>query len=86
VNPVKPIFRPMSEFPSMEARVERLTLRYKAAFDEYQGIVDKNAEACFTGGKPSEQSLLEEERAFEELDSARHALLEAAAHACPTIH
>ena len=83
---MKAVFRPMTEFPSMNNNVAALTLRYRVAFKEYQGIVDKNAELNLTGGKPSEQALVAEERAFEELDSARQALLDAAAEACPTVH
>jgi len=83
---MKAVFRPMKEFPSMNNSVEVLTLRYRTAFDEYQGILDKNAELSLTGGKPSEQAVIQEERAFEELDSARQALLDAAAQAYPTLH
>jgi hypothetical protein len=74
------------QYASMDDNVEALTLRYKAAFAEYQGLMNKHAELCMSGGKPSEQALLEEERAFEELDVARYALLDAAALAYPTIH
>jgi hypothetical protein len=66
--------------------LELLTLRYKAAFAEYQDILDKNAERNLTGVRPSQRAVLEEERAFEELDVARHALLDAAALADPTVH
>jgi len=38
------------------------------------------------GDRPSIRARIEEERAFEELDSARHALFTAAAVAFPTIH
>jgi hypothetical protein len=78
------IVRPMRELALHD--IEKLTTRYKAAFDEYQVIVDKNAELSLLGEKPSQQALLDEERAFEKLDFARHELLEAAARACPTIH
>jgi hypothetical protein len=83
---MKAVFRPLTEFPSMNNNVAALTLRYRAAFKEYQSIVDKNAERSLTGGKPSDQALLEEEQAFEELDRARQALLDAAAEAYPTVH
>jgi hypothetical protein len=83
---MRAVFRPLREFPSMSNNLEVLTLRYTTAFEEYKGIVDKNAELSLTGGKPSEQALLQEERAFEELDSARQALLDAAAQAYPTLH
>ena len=66
--------------------VDALTLRYRTAFEQYQDIVDKNAEASLMGDKPSPQAQLEEERAFDALDSARYALLDAAAQAYPTIH
>ena len=76
---------PLLDLSSME-NVEALTMRYQTAFEEYQDIVDKNAELSVMGDKPSEQAQLEEERAFDELDSARYALLDAAAQAYPTIH
>jgi hypothetical protein len=66
--------------------IEQLTLRYQAAFEEYQDIVVKNTELNMTGGKLSRQAQREEELAFDELDSARYALLNAAALADPTIH
>jgi hypothetical protein len=66
--------------------VERLTLRYQVAFAEYQDVVVKNTELNMTGGSLSPQAQHEEELAFDELDSARYALLNAAALAYPTIH
>ena len=66
--------------------VERLTSRYQAAFADYQDVVVKNAELNLTSGKLSPQAQLEEELALDELDSARYALLNAAAHANPTVH
>jgi len=66
--------------------VEQLTLRYQVAFAEYQDVVVKNTELNLTGGKLSRQAQLEEELASDELDSARYALLNAAALADPTIH
>ena len=72
--------------PGSDDPVELATLRYKAAYVEYRGVVDKNAEVSMCGDKPSEDALLEEERAFDELDSARYALFSAAAVAFPTIH
>ena len=66
--------------------VELATLRYNAAYAEYKVLVDKNAELAMTGGKPSKRARREEERAFEELDCALEALLNAAAQAYPTIH
>jgi pentose-5-phosphate-3-epimerase len=82
---MKAVFPPMTELSSM-GNVEVLTLRYKTAFDEYQDIVDKNAELSLMGDKPSQQAQQAEERAFDELDSARYALLDAASLAYPTIH
>ncbi len=76
----------MTEFPATGSNVARLTMRYRAAFEEYRGIVAKNAHLNLTGGKPSPQAQLDEERAFQELDSARQALLDAAAQADPTVH
>ena len=64
----------------------QVTLRYRTAFAEYQHVVDRNTELMLSGGKPSKLAHLEEERAFEELDVARHALLVAAELAYPTIH
>ena len=66
--------------------VEVATLRYKAAYLEYHDVMDKNAELSMDGGKPSQESMLQEEAAFEKLDSARQALLEATALAHPTVH
>jgi hypothetical protein len=66
--------------------VERLTLRYSAAYAVYHYLTDKNSELWLSGGRPSKRARDEEEQAFEELDSARHALLGAAACAYPTIH
>jgi hypothetical protein len=66
--------------------VEAATLRYKAAYHEYHGVVDRNAELRIDGVKPSEESILEEEVALEKLDCAQHALLEATALAHPTVH
>jgi hypothetical protein len=76
----------MAQHTSLDGAVELLTMRYKAAFAEYQGILDKNAELNLAGDRPSKRALLEEERAFDELDVARHALLDAAALAYPTVH
>jgi hypothetical protein len=72
--------------PGSDDPVELATLRYKAAYAQYRGLVDKNAEVSMTGTKPSEGALLDEERAFDELDSARYALFNAAAVAFPTVH
>jgi hypothetical protein len=66
--------------------IAALTLRYKAAYAVYRYLVDENADLCMTGGRLSKRARYEEELAFEELDSARHALLRAAARAYPTIH
>lgn len=61
-------------------------VRYKAAFEVYEGVVGMNTELRLNGHQPSVGARLEEERAFEELDCARHALFIAAAVAFPTIH
>ena len=66
--------------------VERLTMRYQTAFAEYQDVVVKNTELNMTRGSLSHQAQREEELAFDELDRARYALLDAAALAYPTIH
>ena len=78
----QPIECPMAD----DGVVERLTLRYQMAFAEYQDVVVKNTELSLTVGKLSRQAELEEELAADELDSARYALLNAAALADPTIH
>lgn len=72
--------------PGSDDPVELATLRYKAAYAEYRVLVDRHSELSMTGRKPSPLALLEEERAFEELDSARYALFTAAAVAFPTVH
>jgi hypothetical protein len=66
--------------------VEMAMVRYKTAFAEYQDLADKNAELNMSGDKLSPRARLEEELAYDELDSARHALFTAAAVAFPTIH
>jgi hypothetical protein len=71
--------------PAMDDAVRELTLRYEKARDLYQSIVDDNTELAMTGGTPSAQALFAEEQAFEDLDVARHRLLDAAARAYPTI-
>lgn len=78
--------RPNTHSPPAEAVVEVLTVRYRAAFARYEGIVHQNTELTLTGGRPSVKALLEEEQAFEDLDGARHALLDAAARARPALH
>jgi hypothetical protein len=66
--------------------IDLFSVRYRAAYEVYQQVVDRNADLCLSGGKPSDAALQDEERAFDELDCARHALLDAAALAYPTIH
>ena len=66
--------------------IAALTLRYQAAYAVYRGLVDEHAALTMTGGRLSDHARYEEELAFEALDSARHALLGAAARAYPTIH
>lgn len=70
----------------MDDVIEHLKARYEAALDKYQGIVQRNSSIGMHGGRASVQSLVDEERAFEALDCARHALLVAAERAYPTIH
>jgi hypothetical protein len=65
---------------------ELLTSQYRAAYTRYQGLTDKNTELSLTGGKPSAQARLDEECAFEQLDVARHALMNATALSRPTVH
>lgn len=72
--------------PGSDDPVELATLRYKAAYADYQGAVDENTELILSGGKPSWRARLEEELALDELDRAREALFNAAAVAFPTIH
>ncbi len=72
--------------PVCDEVVETATLRYMVAYAEYQGVVEGMAKLTLSGGRPSEQAQRLEERAFEELDCARQALLDAAAQAFPTIH
>jgi hypothetical protein len=62
------------------------SVRYKAACKAYHHLVDRNKDLYLRGGKPSDTARQDEERAFDELDCARHALLDAAALAYPTIH
>jgi hypothetical protein len=78
----QPVECPLSD----DAAVERLTSRYQVAFSDYQDVVVKNTEVNLTSGKLSQQAQREEELALEELDSARYALLDAAAQANPTVH
>lgn len=70
----------------MDDAVEQLKERYETALDEYRSIVDRNSSVRMRGGRASLQSLVDEERAFEALDCARHALRVAAERAYPTIH
>jgi hypothetical protein len=72
--------------PGIDDAVERAMVRYWAAQAEYEGVVVRNIELTLNGGKPSQLARLDEERAFEALDCARHALFTAAAVAFPTIH
>jgi hypothetical protein len=62
------------------------SVRYKTAYQTYQDLVARNTSLYLSGGKPSDTARQDEERAFDELDCARHALLDAAALAYPTIH
>jgi hypothetical protein len=71
---------------AIDDAVEMAMVRYQTAFADYQGLVDRNAELSMSGYKPSPRARLAEELAYDELDSARHALFTAAAVAFPTIH
>lgn len=66
--------------------VELAMVRYQAAFEMYEDVVDMNTWLRLNGDQPSMRARREEERAFDELDCARHALFAAAAVAYPTIH
>ena len=83
---MKLLVRAAAQHGMVENAIDLLTARYNAAFVEYRSIVDRNAEAFSNGSGASVRSLVEEERAFEALDCARHALLVAAEQAYPTIH
>ena len=74
------------ERPGSDDAVELAMVRYQLAFEVYEGVADKNSWMRLNGDRPSEGARLEEERAFEELDCARHALFTAAEQAFPTIH
>lgn len=80
------LFGPLPEAPASDDPVELAMLRFKAAYAEYHNLVERNAELSAAGDKPSQESLLGEEEAFDELDGARQALFDAAALAHPTIH
>jgi hypothetical protein len=74
------------EHPGSDDPVERAMVRYQVASEMYEGLADLNTWLRLTGDRPSMRLRLEEERAFDELDCARHALFTAAAVAFPTIH
>jgi hypothetical protein len=73
-------------YPEMDDTFDVVTTRYRAAVLQYQHLTNKNARLNLSGDKPSAQQLLDEERAFDELDCARQALLDAAIEAHPTLH
>ena len=74
------------EHPGIDDPVELAMMRYQAASDMYEGLADMNTWVRLNGDRPSIRARIEEERAFDELDCARHALFTAAAVAFPTIH
>jgi hypothetical protein len=78
--------RLVGSYSAADGVVEALTARYRAAFAKYEGLVRDNTALNLSGGRPSLKALLDEEEAFVDLDGARHALLEAAARAHPSIH
>ena len=73
-------------YPEMDDTFDMFTKRYRVAVHQYQDLINKHARLNLSGSKPSPQQLLDEERAFEEIDSARYALLDAATLASPTLH
>lgn len=74
------------EHPGSDDAVELAMVRYQAACEMYEGLADMNTWLRLIGDRPSMRLRVEEERAFDELDCARHALVTAAAVAFPTIH
>lgn len=58
-------------------RFNVLRLKYKAAFDAYHAIVERNAELRKKGTSPSEQERIDEDRSSADLVAARAALLNA---------
>ena len=83
---MKAVVRAAARDGALDDAVEQLTERYKAALHEYESILDRNSSIWMRGGRASAQSQVDEERAFEALDCARHALLVAAERAYPAIH
>jgi hypothetical protein len=83
---VKAVVRAAAQDGTVADKVEQLKERYEAALDDYQSIVDRNFSVFLHEGRASLQSLIDEERAFDALDCARHALRVAAEQAYPTIH
>ena len=62
------------------SRFNIVRLRYRAAFDAYQTISARNAETVSKGGEPSEQDLVAERTAADDLNKARDAMMAARAH------
>jgi hypothetical protein len=58
-------------------KLRELRLRYKAAYTAYMNCVHEMALAALQGEWPSEDVLEEEEKALNELNAARGALLDA---------
>lgn len=73
-------------YPEMDDTFDGVIERYRAAVLQWQDLTNKNAFLSLSGEKLSDEKRLDEERAFDEVDSARQALFEAAALAHPTIH
>jgi len=57
------------------SRFNILRLRYKAAFDAYQALANRNAQLLINGRTLSEQQRVEEERAAADLQSIRDQLM-----------
>jgi hypothetical protein len=56
-------------------RFNVLRLRYKAAFDAYAAIANRNADIVRNGGSPSAEERAEEERAAADLQAVRDKLM-----------
>ena len=58
-------------------RFNTLRLRYKAIFDAAAAVARRNSGVLKNGGQLTEEQRSDEERAIENLEAARQALLEA---------
>jgi hypothetical protein len=73
-------------YPEMDDTFDGVIQRYRVAVLRWQDLTDKNAHVSLNGEKLSDERRLDEERAYDEVDSARQAVFAAAALAHPTIH